>query len=121
MLNLIKNKGEKRFFIRSNLYDALKHLRHEHKPVSAWVDALCINQLDEIEKSHQLGKMATIYSNVYNVCIWLGSDEAGKASSKMAMSFMPQAIDHERHDELLNDESKIQHWASIYEMLKRSW
>lgn len=112
---------EKKFFIRPNLYDALKHLRHSKHPVSAWVDALCINQSDEEEKNEQVGKMAKIYRNAYNVCIWLGSDDDDNSSSAMAMRFIPQAIDPDKHEELLHDENKIQHWASIFELLKWSW
>lgn len=128
VLGLVSGSAkEKRFFVKPNLYDALKHLRHREDPVSAWIDALCINQSDEVEKSEQVSKMARIYSSAYNVCIWLGSDEVGhtfptsKSSSAVAMNFIPQAIDPEMHQELLYDESKTPQWASILELLKWSW
>jgi hypothetical protein len=37
-----------------------------------WVDAICINQADAAEKTHQVGDMGSIYSAAANVLIWLG-------------------------------------------------
>ncbi|KAH7086231.1 hypothetical protein FB567DRAFT_593180 [Paraphoma chrysanthemicola] len=45
--------GVKKLLITSNLSDALKHLRQEDQPLLIWIDALCINQSDEVEKKEQ--------------------------------------------------------------------
>lgn len=37
-----------------------------------WVDALCINQNDEAEKSAQVAMMGEIFSKAQSVLIWLG-------------------------------------------------
>ena len=37
-----------------------------------FVDALCINQDDNAEKSHQVRLMETIYRRAFGVCAWLG-------------------------------------------------
>jgi len=37
-----------------------------------WIDALCINQRDIQERSHQVQHMATIYRSAKSVVIWLG-------------------------------------------------
>lgn len=37
-----------------------------------WIDALCINQLDNVEKSHQIAHMGQIYSKADRVTVWLG-------------------------------------------------
>lgn len=58
--------------VRENLYFALKHLRHRRRPRIMWVDALCINQADEAERSHQVFRMSAIYSQARRVCVWLG-------------------------------------------------
>ncbi|KAJ4992409.1 hypothetical protein SVAN01_02118 [Stagonosporopsis vannaccii] len=118
---MLSGKKEKKLFIRLNLYDALKHMRHDKLVVSAWVDALCINQEDKVEKSTQVGKMADIYRGAYNVCIWLGSDEGLNAVSAMAMDFIPQVIDPQKHDELLHNVEKTPCWASLFELLEWSW
>lgn len=46
-----------------------------------WVDAICINQADNAEKSHQVAKMGEIYSQSALVLCWLGplSDPVGAA------------------------------------------
>ncbi|RDW66580.1 hypothetical protein BP6252_10215 [Coleophoma cylindrospora] len=64
-----------RFLVRCNLYAALKRLRSESEDLWFWIDALCINQNDDAEKSNQLPKMLDIFCNAWNVCIWLGETE----------------------------------------------
>ncbi|RYP07574.1 hypothetical protein DL765_009111 [Monosporascus sp. GIB2] len=44
------------------------------KPALLWADALCINQEDNTEKSHQVNMMATIYGKATMVTVWLGPD-----------------------------------------------
>ncbi|RYP33979.1 hypothetical protein DL767_004500 [Monosporascus sp. MG133] len=44
------------------------------KPALLWADALCINQEDNAEKSHQVNMMAAIYSKATMVTVWLGPD-----------------------------------------------
>lgn len=40
-----------------------------------WCDALCINQNDNVEKSHQVALMGRIYSTAAFVLAWLGIDK----------------------------------------------
>ena len=60
--------------IRSNLAAALDCLRKDSKTqkLALWVDAVCINQNDNDEKSFQLPLMRTIYREADAVMIWLG-------------------------------------------------
>lgn len=37
-----------------------------------WIDAICINQSDDAEKSVQVAMMADIYAGAKNVIVWLG-------------------------------------------------
>jgi hypothetical protein len=55
-----------------NLATALRYLREDDKPVTLWIDALCINQADETEKGEQILRMAAVYANATPVLIWLG-------------------------------------------------
>ncbi|KIW08251.1 uncharacterized protein PV09_01178 [Verruconis gallopava] len=48
-----------------------------------WIDALCINQHDSIERGHQVGMMGNIFSKAKCVIIWLGTQDF----------FMPAAAD----------------------------
>jgi hypothetical protein len=62
--------------ITANLEKALKQLRAEKKATKIWVDAICINQRDNTEKSHQVQMMGKIYkhANIRTV-LWLGDAE----------------------------------------------
>lgn len=60
-----------------NLESALRHLRHVHQEMVLWVDALCINQTDTDERTHQVKLMGGIYKNCRNVVVYLG-DELGQ-------------------------------------------
>ncbi|PMD32080.1 HET-domain-containing protein, partial [Hyaloscypha variabilis F] len=60
------------FSATENLIVALRHLRYPDRTRTLWVDALCINQKDEREKSLQVGMMGSIYSHAERVLIWLG-------------------------------------------------
>jgi hypothetical protein len=58
--------------VTTNLFDFLYHIRDLHNTVILWVDAICMNQNDLSEKSHQVGMMGEIYSGCSNVHVWLG-------------------------------------------------
>ena len=83
--------GEK-VIVRSNLCDALHHIRSEktrtkwinsflhalrriqiEEPRIIWVDALCINQANIEERSHQVSLMGQIYGQASTVLLWSGS------------------------------------------------
>lgn len=49
-------------------------LRNDRKQY-LWVDALCINQQDPQEKTHQVQLMGKIYSLAESVLVWLGPDD----------------------------------------------
>jgi hypothetical protein len=68
------------FRVTQNLYTALLALRqaptsHVREIYCFWIDALCINQSDPQEKSHQVGFMGKIYSSAESVFVWLGLED----------------------------------------------
>ena len=58
--------------ITDNLYNALQRLRYKRKARTMWVDAICINQRDDADKSHQVRFMSEVYRNATLVAIWVG-------------------------------------------------
>lgn len=59
--------------ITLNLFDFLHHIRDPDDTLILWVDAICINQNDLEEKSHQVAMMGDIYSGCSVVHAWLGT------------------------------------------------
>lgn len=58
--------------VEKNCYDALNSLRNICGAVDIWVDAISINQQDEVEKASQIGLMTDIYTWAKTVYVWLG-------------------------------------------------
>jgi hypothetical protein len=82
----------KPFLVQSNLHAALRRLSHapsRNKPSTRrlWIDAICINQSDNVEKSKQVMRMDRIYAGASKVLIWLGE---ASASSHLAFDTLLQ-------------------------------
>jgi hypothetical protein len=65
--------------VTPNLLDALLQLRDHKFAALLWVDAICINQADLVERSLQVGIMGEIYGNAELVVVWLGKDTRNDA------------------------------------------
>ncbi|KAG4429972.1 hypothetical protein IFR05_014549 [Cadophora sp. M221] len=64
------------FEVTANLCSALENLRHEKKKLRIWIDAICIDQSNIAERSHQVSLMKGIYSLAKQTVVYLGpSDE----------------------------------------------
>ncbi|OCL15273.1 heterokaryon incompatibility, partial [Glonium stellatum] len=59
-------------YITENLAIALRHMQHESEGLVLWIDSICINQQDGLEKAYQVQRMAKIYSSAAIVLAWLG-------------------------------------------------
>ncbi|KAI1634908.1 HET-domain-containing protein [Biscogniauxia mediterranea] len=87
--------------ITHNLYECLRQFRDipdsEYLDDYFWVDAICINQEDVKEKSHQIPRMSQIYQSCLQVIVWLGPNgpPAGNAVKR-----------------LLRDPASIRDWVS---------
>jgi hypothetical protein len=67
------NIGDTRLGITENLHEALTHLRLPDEDRIMWVDAICIDQKNVHERSHQVQQMGRIYKTAQNVVFWLGA------------------------------------------------
>ncbi|KAJ4294461.1 hypothetical protein N0V90_008152 [Kalmusia sp. IMI 367209] len=81
----------KSFFVRKNLYQGLRRYRHQKENKWFWIDAICINQANNAEKSRQISFMPAIYSSAYNVAIWLGETDEEGSSVRLAVDLVPKA------------------------------
>jgi hypothetical protein len=60
--------------ITQNLAGALRQLRDPDHPRIFWIDSLCIDQSNVVEKGHQVGFMGDVYERAKHVTIWLGPE-----------------------------------------------
>ncbi|KAM0228447.1 hypothetical protein ACHAP5_011942 [Fusarium lateritium] len=72
--------NETPFRITRNLYNALDEYRRQfsddgNTAAFLWVDAICVNQNDQQEKSVQVPRMSDIYGKCERVLAWLGPVE----------------------------------------------
>jgi hypothetical protein len=99
--------------IPTNLEALLQHLRYlpeARSGIGFWVDGLCINQDQLLEKNHQVRLMKQIYERAVAVIVWLGPDDRG---SDMALDFLLQLSDiqtEERHGHL--DKQHVVDWLN---------
>jgi ankyrin repeat protein len=78
------------FSVRKNIWRFLVQMRNQPDRGSRkfWIDALCINQADPLERTHQVSMMAHIFQSARQVYVWLGpaydqSDLAMRRLSKI--------------------------------------
>ena len=77
------------FNVTESLECALRKLRSSEGPRLLWVDAICINQENTSERTHQVKLMQDIYQQAVRVVVWLGlsyenSDLAVRACERLA-------------------------------------
>jgi len=58
------------FEVGKNLYRALIRLRREQEARTLWIDAICINQKDILERAQQVELMGELYSITTNCNIY---------------------------------------------------
>ena len=76
--------------VTENLWEALRRYRKADESITLWVDAICINQPNDQEKSHQIVLMRRIYSESKRVLIWLGLESL---SDRSAFEFIGGIVD----------------------------
>lgn len=97
-----------------NLEGALGHLRHQHdEGLFLWVDALCINQNDLNERTHQVQLMGRIYESCVSVFIYLGPgiEDTTKRPKQKLVPSVARFFDDERDHSYLED---LEHGPSAW-------
>jgi ankyrin repeat protein len=70
----VESRNTSRFLfpVSPHLFSALKRLRNEHSIMDVWIDAICINQSNIVERAAQVQIMAQIFNAASEVRVWLG-------------------------------------------------
>lgn len=112
------------FPVTTNLYWALQHVRHTSQPRHIWVDAVCINQQDLVERSSQVAMMGTIYSSAEIVYVCLG--DSPEHDDVLAQAIIEKAL-HQRNagsDENRPKLLDLRHeiaWYDIGRLTRNRW
>jgi len=123
--------------ITRNLATALPYLGLEDRERRIWIDAICVNQRDLVERSSQVKLMANIYKQADQVIVWLGPGDL--QINRRAYDFLGAlgtsvTVDWERPTmrpvleeyQLLADPTKVlrlsaSEAADVYHLLCSSW
>ncbi|KAJ5040591.1 uncharacterized protein L3040_006243 [Drepanopeziza brunnea f. sp. 'multigermtubi'] len=100
--------------LKPNLHSALRSLRHPTAARLFWIDALCINHTNVEEKSQQVAMKRFIFYKAENLCFWLGDEPVYKS----ALNFIPQILELNNVDKLVQDEEAVEKWAAFLNLLK---
>ncbi|KAH8668989.1 heterokaryon incompatibility protein-domain-containing protein [Xylariales sp. PMI_506] len=102
--------------VTRNLYEALDKMRRDSEPRLLWVDALCINQEDVDERSHQVRLMRDIYGRATCVLAWLGGGPDAADTVRVM-----QLIGSDRDIHWTDDRIKGDDLLSIFSFLCHEW
>lgn len=78
--------------ITQNLEIALRHLRQAATSRRLWIDALCIDQRDNKERSTQVSIMGKIYASADRVIAWLGEDANGSEEALVLLQHASEQV-----------------------------
>jgi hypothetical protein len=123
------NTPEGRVPLTISLFLGLRRLRQKQLPVLIWADAICINQEDNQEKSHQIRIMVDIFRSAKRVYAWLGEEQD---HSRQAIDFLTGLVPKVAVDgvflpkaatKLANEFPKVDDpiWNALTGLLERSW
>ena len=96
-------------WVRENLWHFLQEARRKPhiRKGWLWIDALCINQADNAERTHQVGQMGHIYHSAERMISWLGMN-------RVISEYLAQPPKYEGNAEIWDDFNLCEYW-------KRAW
>jgi hypothetical protein len=113
-----KRKVVPAMYIHNNLNAALHRLRKANKTVILWVDAICINQRDNTEKSVQLLRMPEVYRKARWVRVWLGESDT---VSDTGMAFVSELLLDQENEDIITVNEEKQKVMAFISLLRRPW
>jgi hypothetical protein len=97
--------------INANLASALKHLRLTLQTRTLWVDALCIGQMNLLERNSQVQRMYKVYSFARSVIVWLGGAADGSDQAISTIEHFSHQVEITRQNTIGEaPEAQEPHW-----------
>ena len=78
--------------ITENLHACLPYLRYRRRPRTLWIDTICIDQTNLVEKGHAVARMAEIYNFATRVIIWLGPETHNSTDAMKALKWLGSQV-----------------------------
>lgn len=119
--------------VGAEVNEALRRIRLEDQQRMIWIDALCINQQDIVERNQHVQRMGEIYAKADRVLIWLGEyiSDASEATDVLVAlnqkigSFVEEtkylARQSIRMKFLTDPEIKNLRWDMLSDFINRAW
>lgn len=79
--------------ITSNMDLALRSLRLQDRPRVLWIDAICINQSNLLERNHQVQWMDQVYKKARRVIVYIGEASDSDAEAVDIFTSIGKAVD----------------------------
>ncbi|KAG9615622.1 HET-domain-containing protein, partial [Aureobasidium melanogenum] len=115
----VVNIHEATVSITNNLASALRILRHPRRNKRRlWIDALCIDQKNQEEKSLQISHMSIIFNSATKVLVWLGPDDS---DSDLAFEFVRRCLNSDVFDRAMRDPHVSKDIKALVSLMKRPW
>jgi hypothetical protein len=105
--------NSRRFFVTKNLGQALSYLERENESLFLWIDAVCINQSDDEEKSWQVQQMHAIYQQADHVVAWLGPDNADSDRAMDTLCDIGQTL-LASHEQSVPNTAAVRVWKDCF-------
>ena len=122
-----RGKADEALLVTPQVYAILRSLRLETASRYLWIDQLCIDQTNVLEKGSQVLLMGDIYSRSKSTIIWLGEEDGSRAPIEcfLRIAFqnnMSNQIDFASVSTHLQAKSESAgQLAAFTEMLNREW
>ncbi|KAH7308887.1 heterokaryon incompatibility protein-domain-containing protein [Stachybotrys elegans] len=120
----------KRLSITTNLDHGLRRIRMPDKDRRVWVDQICINLQDTVERRSQVQFINAIYKHASSVLVWLGPDTGQEADAAFSFvrSLSDTLNDAGRYAQFKADHTsdmltrrREEDWASVKALTQLPW
>ncbi|KAI0425713.1 heterokaryon incompatibility protein-domain-containing protein [Xylaria sp. FL1042] len=123
--------------ISSSLADSLLYFRYADRSRVMWIDALCIDQTNNVEKGPQVARMGKVYRSAHRISIWLGPEENDSTRAlntmlwigsqvhvdwvRFSVALRPECVKPGFQDVNIGIPLRPEDTKAIYHLLSRRW
>lgn len=121
------------FPVSTNVYNILRERASIWSSRHLWIDAICINQMDNKEKTRQVCQMRTIYKSADRVTIYLGNPPDARLAENLLQKLVLRMTSYEitqqwqpilgsclRHQEVRGG-SPPEEWLALKRLFSNPW